>query len=671
MSSKGFFQKIDIFSQRFYFNIGNKDKKKSTCFGGMLSFIVLSVSFSYLAYLLYLYFENKLLPKITQSLEVQSDQFSLQFIESPIQFQLVVNGQTIQEIETQTGKRYLNVILTQQIPQDKGFLVLPLPQIDCGNGYICIDFNKTSQQQKELAFGKHVSLYMINLADCLGEGCASQEEVNQLLLQAFSTFQINLITWQYNSTLQVFQKNIMSEFISFDNLLTTYCQISFTKATTFIQQGLMFQQTERRDLVQNYKRIDRFFSREQFAQKVGLTGYAVISFQLDQTTSTIIYQFPMITEILSQFTSIFNILLIAGFIASLLSQSFIVEDVGDIYLKEYYKTTAADLLNSDKKNQSAKQNQKQLFEQVIELQDQIKAAQFFEEKKQIFNLGLIDRLKLIVQRLKGINQENSAKYLNSNKKNIYNKIMQHAIEQIDIFKIYKDIIKLNMAIKVILTKEQYAALNFCGCRYDGLKTQINNQDQKIKNLQQKNNFIIKNKVQETTVIDKIPDLVNISKNRSQDQEVLDISVPQKNLSEFKFIKQQSIKKKTHPQMHFELYESNLDQQTQSSNFYVKQYNQHKSHFMESIFQNKMSQMQGDDEIKDDHLNSNEDQQEEDNSFCNISNINHLQEMDKLDFDQELLKKQFSQFIQNIKDNKNISQIDINIYNSLINQIQQN
>ncbi|KAL4506607.1 hypothetical protein ABPG72_000178 [Tetrahymena utriculariae] len=391
MSSKGFFQKIDIFSQRFYFNVGTKDRKKSTCFGGLLSFMVLSASFSYLGYLFYLYFGNKLLPKITQSLEVQSTQFDLQFTESPKQFQLTVNGQTIQEIESRTGKRYLNIFLSQQIPQNNDILVVPLPKIDCGNGYFCIDFTKTSQKQSELCFGQYISLYSITLSYCFGEGCTSQEEVNQLLLQAFSTFHINIVTQQYNSTLQTFQKNIMNEFICFDNLLTIYSQISLSKATSLIQKGLIFQPTEKKEYLQNYKRIDRYFSRDKFAQKVGFTGYAVLTFQLDQTTNTIIFQFPMITEILSQFTSIFNILLISGFIASLLSQSFLVEDVGDIYLKEYCKTKAVDLLNSDKINHSSTANQKQFFQQVTEQTDQIKAAQFFEEKKKNFNLNLFDR----------------------------------------------------------------------------------------------------------------------------------------------------------------------------------------------------------------------------------------------------------------------------------------
>lgn len=36
------------------------------------------------------------------------------------------------------------------------------------------------------------------------------------------------------------------------------------------------------------------------------------------------------------------------------------------------------------------------------------------------------------------------------------------MKRINIFEVYRDIIKLKMAIKLILTKDQFAALQFCG-----------------------------------------------------------------------------------------------------------------------------------------------------------------------------------------------------------------
>ncbi|KAL4506608.1 hypothetical protein ABPG72_000179 [Tetrahymena utriculariae] len=228
-----------------------------------------------------------------------------------------------------------------------------------------------------------------------------------------------------------------------------------------------------------------------------------------------------------------------------------------------------------------------------------------------------------------------------------------------------------MAIKVILAKEQYAALNFCRCRYDGLNTQINNHDQKIITKQQKNNLNLKTQVKDR-IVDKAPDSISVSKNKSQEQELLDLTIPQQgNLSEFKFFKYQNKKKKTPAQMHFDSFESHQEQKTQTSNFQAKQYKQFKENFIESMIQNKISKMLGDDDSKDEQVCNNESQQQEKNPFDFISNINYLQEMDKIDFDSEFQKNKVDKFIQNIKANENISQIDINIYNSLIHQTYQN
>ena len=48
----------------------------------------------------------------------------------------------------------------------------------------------------------------------------------------------------------------------------------------------------------------------------------------------------MITEILTQFTSIFNILLMVGIIANFVADSDIVNDLNNIWLKEYFKQSA-------------------------------------------------------------------------------------------------------------------------------------------------------------------------------------------------------------------------------------------------------------------------------------------------------------------------------------------
>lgn len=77
---------------------------------------------------------------------------------------------------------------------------------------------------------------------------------------------------------------------------------------------------------------------------MGISGYAYIVFELNQVHNKIVIQHAMITEILAQFSSIFNFLLTAGLLAKLLAESHIVEDMNNILLKEYYKKTALKLV---------------------------------------------------------------------------------------------------------------------------------------------------------------------------------------------------------------------------------------------------------------------------------------------------------------------------------------
>lgn len=62
----------------------------------------------------------------------------------------------------------------------------------------------------------------------------------------------------------------------------------------------------------------------------------------------------MITEILAQFMSVFNTLLIAGILTRLLAESHIDDDINDVLLKNQYKKTALRLVNRKKQKETVK-----------------------------------------------------------------------------------------------------------------------------------------------------------------------------------------------------------------------------------------------------------------------------------------------------------------------------
>ncbi len=55
----------------------------------------------------------------------------------------------------------------------------------------------------------------------------------------------------------------------------------------------------------------------------------------------------MITEVLAQFMSIFNSLMILGIIGRMLAETKIVDDMNNMLLREYYKKTSVSLLTKN------------------------------------------------------------------------------------------------------------------------------------------------------------------------------------------------------------------------------------------------------------------------------------------------------------------------------------
>ena len=61
-----------MFSSNFQFFVGNKQKKKNTVIGGLFSLLVIAVSLIYFIFLMNLYFNNKIQPTMTSSVEINS-----------------------------------------------------------------------------------------------------------------------------------------------------------------------------------------------------------------------------------------------------------------------------------------------------------------------------------------------------------------------------------------------------------------------------------------------------------------------------------------------------------------------------------------------------------------------------------------------------------------------
>jgi len=95
---KTFVRSFDLFSKPFVFFVGDKNNRNKTTFiGGLLSLSVLSVSIIYFYYLLNMYFNHKVEPKITSRMSIESSLTELEITENFFIFEMLVNGEPLNQ----------------------------------------------------------------------------------------------------------------------------------------------------------------------------------------------------------------------------------------------------------------------------------------------------------------------------------------------------------------------------------------------------------------------------------------------------------------------------------------------------------------------------------------------------------------------------------------------
>ncbi|KAL4511659.1 hypothetical protein ABPG72_012504 [Tetrahymena utriculariae] len=164
--------------------------------------------------------------------------------------------------------------------------------------------------------------------------------------------------------------------------------------------------------------------------------------------------------------------------------------MNNILLKEYYKRTALRLVQRKQlkkafqviekaepsayaqiilsfnslskvpvlKETSPEQQKSKLF---VEINKKIEESNFSEQLSKYFNLGLKDRIKHFICSIFARNHKVDDKKDPNSDPILYANLLKQSLKRINLFEVYKDLVKMKMAIKLIMTKEQYAAMQFC------------------------------------------------------------------------------------------------------------------------------------------------------------------------------------------------------------------
>ncbi|KAL4435501.1 hypothetical protein ABPG74_020277 [Tetrahymena malaccensis] len=657
-------KKLDQFSEQFSFFIHKKSKQKQTLTGGIFSLIICIASLCYLGYLLYLYFGNRLLPKITTQTYISTSYQELKTNTNLFGFSLMLpGGVTLEQLQQKTGKQYVTFLLQHSVYQQNQMVRIQIPIVNCQDqlfaGLLCIDLQSQPDSIKTLFQNPSdlsQSFYHLTVSACQGlPNCATPEEIYNLIFQDSVAFIIKIKINQFNYITQQFEETYKFDYLQFDDSLSIQVQYVLRQSKNIINQGLIFQNTDTILNIQNFQRITTYFSKNNLLQKAGFEGYAHFQFEIDQTQQIDNIQFPLVTESLAQFLPILNFMLIFGGLAKLFASKRILEDLNTLQIKEYYKDTGLELISQLEKSESQQKDisqthQTQAADAIFQQNSQLQKTNFKQKFQQQFKMGFLEFLKQLL--LEFLSFCTKKKFKQKNKQ-IYEKLMKNTTKKVSIYQVYKDLIQLKMAIKLLMTTEQYAALQFCGC-------ELNFQAKSEKAYEAENILSRKEKDIESPKTESLKENIKsfnqeLSRRSNNQNDIKSNQIQLAVLSDDEEI-------------------LNIQPQNQ-----INTKDCHEALFYSNCSSVKQKLETNTNKNQKNHLEIPPKEQEKQTSRSQIINLskqidiknkkNHLQEIDGILNNQDALLQNLKLFIEKINKSPDITDVDLNIYSSLISSSQ--
>ncbi|EAR86159.2 papain family cysteine protease (macronuclear) [Tetrahymena thermophila SB210] len=466
---------FDIFSMPFAFNLKEKEYKRKTLVGGIISLVIISISAIYFGYLCYLYFNNYINPTINETYQTIDYDFSMPISNNQMAFQIFMsNGQTLDQYQQTAGVTYAIPLVNYVFPDFNNNSQLkqtPLNIIKCSdvslNGFYCFDFTPISnnQNQMNIGFDKNqignyrfeISIALCNTQQFISTyNCANTAQIQSDFLKITNKLTLKLTTQKYNTQTQLYQQFTKKEQISIQDTLTNILKINFLKTNSTIQQGFITQNNQYQNYISDYNKENLYFTQSAVQQqnKNNLNLVSIIQIQIGSYELKQNIQYPQFTYILAQFMSAFNVILVLGIIAQISAQSEIIQDFAEIQFKFNFKHNAWKYLIS--KNEGKIQDAS-LSQNLTKLHFQIQNLSFRQYLDKYLNLSFFKRTKLLLMNKlfdKGVTKNPQEK--------VFQKLIEQASQQFSIVDLQKELMQMKIILKLLLSPEQYAAIQLCG-----------------------------------------------------------------------------------------------------------------------------------------------------------------------------------------------------------------
>ncbi|EAS03761.1 transmembrane protein, putative (macronuclear) [Tetrahymena thermophila SB210] len=471
-------KRVDIFGSPFQFEMGVGNNKRQTKFGGCISLIVILAALTYFVYLNYKFGAGEIQPKITSQLKKITSNFFLPIQPNYIYFDIYNDetSQNLQQWQKAEGQELITFHAYILQSDDKGNTIpqIKIPVDYCSNltndeeidlTSQCLDFSsldKNIAQFKTFSKnGQDTRIYISVNAVCSSSqvsDCLYSQIFEDKVFSQANSFSLSINTKQFNTDTQSLVPKQQNIFFNLDPSLLTNSQVSIQISKTSIQQGFLISKTT------DYTHLSDASSQESFrsrgatssTQNTPLIAEFYINMSSNQLIQTIQYaQYP---EILAQFVSILNVLLLLGIIGGIVSKTDIQQYFIDLKLKEYYKQTAYKFLKQNS------QNEEILLHSKLNKEDIIKANKYIEEKDLNEELSKKFKVSIFHRIFRTIIGEEKEDYNNKKRsdKDLYEALFFQASQSQDVFEIQSELLRIRKILAMLITPQQYAAIKCCG-----------------------------------------------------------------------------------------------------------------------------------------------------------------------------------------------------------------
>ncbi|KAL4486869.1 hypothetical protein ABPG72_009633 [Tetrahymena utriculariae] len=534
-------RKIDAFSSPFQFSLIQYQKTCKTLVGGFITFIVYSISFAYFIYITNLYFTTGYQPKVS-TIDLFQDNIPFQVANNQFAFNFFIqNKGNIQQYENETGKNYLSFLIQYQYFDSEGNLQnMILNTIKCQDAslseYLCIDFSTLPSQitikYNQLQSSINQEGFQIMFLQCKGSSnCANDQDMVDILFNPYNGMQFSVKLERFNTINQHVETVRQIKSYVMDQYVGTRHLVDLIQSQTTLIEGFILQKRQINNYLDSFEEAQEMKWLQSLQQqiKIPVVGEIVISMSTKQRFVTI--QFPLYTESFAQFFSVFALLTFFGKIGYYFSEVEIYQEISNVFLKKYYQQTACKAYSQflAPKNQQAKQQIQILekqncnnAEQIISINQNISKVFFPKQLFQILNFGIIQKLYVYFKK------EIPLKLLEkkpSQLKQIHN-IIKSTHKYANLIEFYKDIIQIKIIVRLLLTKQQFSAIKYCGLDIQKVKQlQIKEYLPDIQKIQEKQSACIFKSNKDILLIDQQQQLNQVKLVLDQKEENTKIQAP--------------------------------------------------------------------------------------------------------------------------------------------------